>query len=183
VIHEHAYTPSSFDRTTPKTSGPQPLNFDAFNLVLDAIPDEWSKTIASLACVQKSWKYPAQRRLFHTVVLIDGKQVYRFISAIIQHLGPGNHWRDATALNLRVKHVTLAPGIGLGNETPILLNMTSNVLPVLQDLRSVGYDVRLLDDTSFRRSIIDRWSTLIPPTVTTVCLSVDIFIIWIKLDN
>lgn len=132
--------------------------------MLDAIPDEWSKTIASLACVQKSWKYPAQGCLLHSVVLIDGKQVYHFISAIIQHLGPGNPWCDTSALNLRVKHITVAPGIGLGNEIPILLNRTSNILPVLQDLGSVGYDVRQLDDTDFCWSIIDQWSTLIPPT-------------------
>jgi len=170
------------DLTTLKTDQQQ-INFDIFNLVLRAIPAEWSKTISSLACVQKAWKDPAQALLFHSVVFTNLTTIHRFISAIIRHLGPENHWRSVITLNVRVKHITLAPGVKLGVRTPTALNMISNILPVLEDLRSIAYDIRLFDPLDFRMSIIPRWSRVIPPTVTTISLAVRILIIWVNLDN
>ena len=143
--------------TAPKT-GPQQITFDIFNLGLHAIPAEWSKMISSLAHMQKAWKDPSQACLFHRVVITNLMQLYHFIATIIQHLGPKNRWCSVTTLNFRVKHVTLVPSVKLGVQTPTMLNMISNVLPMLEDLRSIVYNFCWFNPLDFYWLIIGRWS-------------------------
>lgn len=93
-----------------------------------------------------------------------------------------NHW-SYTTLSLYCRHNPTSWSWELLALWISKLNMISNILPVLEDLRYIAYNVCWFNHLGFRWSIIRRWSRVIPPTVTTVRLAVHILIIWIELDN
>jgi len=117
------------------------------------------RSLASLAQVRREWAAPAQKALYTFVSLRGEKQMAKFLGAIVGHLICCDKFQRTMPLHLLVRHVTLNPPLYTRQDA--YLQLFSVILPLLQNMESLGYMM-----TSFDLSRMPTAFTHILPRLT-----------------
>src|ERR1700729_1194684 len=82
------------------------LNADVLHEIIGYLVASPS-SLASLSQVRREWATPAQKALYTFVSLRSGKQMAKFLGAIVSHLVCYDKFQCTMLLHLLVRHVTL----------------------------------------------------------------------------
>jgi len=147
-----------------RQAAPAPLSLEILGRMMGFLPPS-SKSIASLACVQRLWREPCQKELFTCVSLSTNNQVQRFTRSLLFHMGPKNP-EPMLKLQLHVKHVILEKD----NRSPCnpmdekeFHHHFAWILPLFQKLEQLTYTSAVWDSFVFLRHVgnyICKWGPL-----------------------
>jgi hypothetical protein len=123
-------------------------------------------SLASLAQVRREWAAPAQKALYTFVSLRSGKQMAKFLGAIASHLVCRHKFQRTMPLHLLVRHVTLHPL--LYTRQAAYLELFSVILPLLQNMESLGYIMTSFDLSRMPAAFMRTLPHLTPRSLNSI---------------
>ena len=130
--------------------------------------------VSNAAQVQRSWRHPAQAKLFGTVTLKCPLRAQLFVEAFVRNIGPGNPcWHmgaDRLRLECFVRHIYIDVPENY-SQVRFYTNLTT-ILPLLSNLRSLYIMMRRWSDHVWRIELGKYLPEHAPPSLERLCIQV-----------